>query len=100
MTFEEWRDKKGFPVTSTQQPLFRECWQAAQAEAREQLGRDKARGDRDEQQRMIDDCETRSSKMSDWESDFIDSLSKQMAQGRTLSAKQCDVLDKIWEKVT
>lgn len=100
MTFEEWYKKKGLTQSAAPQPLFRECWQAAQAEAREQLGRDKARGDRDEQQRMIDDCEARSSKLSDWESNFIDSLSKQMAQGRTLSTKQCDVLDKIWEKVT
>lgn len=30
MTFEEWRDKQGFPVNSTQEPLWRESWQAAQ----------------------------------------------------------------------
>ena len=30
MTFEQWRDKKGFPVTSTQEPLWRECWNTAQ----------------------------------------------------------------------
>ena len=41
MTFEEWRDKKGFPITSTQQPLWRECWEAAQIALRSE--RDAAR---------------------------------------------------------
>jgi len=30
MTFEDWKKKKGFPVTSTQEPLWRECWETAQ----------------------------------------------------------------------
>jgi hypothetical protein len=30
MTFEEWRDSIGFPVTSTQEPLWRKCWEDAQ----------------------------------------------------------------------
>jgi agmatine/peptidylarginine deiminase len=30
MTFEEWRDKQGFPVNSTQERLWRECWETAQ----------------------------------------------------------------------
>ncbi len=29
-TFEQWRDAQGFPVNSTQEPLWRECWDAAQ----------------------------------------------------------------------
>ena len=30
MTFDEWKKKQGFPVTSTQEPLWRECWETAQ----------------------------------------------------------------------
>lgn len=30
-TFEQWRDQQGFPVTSTQEPMFRQCWNDAQA---------------------------------------------------------------------
>jgi hypothetical protein len=30
MTFEQWRDKTGFPVNTTQEPLWRECWRTAQ----------------------------------------------------------------------
>lgn len=30
-TFEEFRDKNGFPRNSSQEPLWRECWEAGQA---------------------------------------------------------------------
>lgn len=38
-TFEEWRDYQGFPVTSTQEPLWRECWEVATLAAREQCAK-------------------------------------------------------------
>lgn len=56
--------------------------------------------DRDEHAQMIEDCENRESKLSDWERSFIDSISKQMADGRTLTEKQAERLDAIWERVT
>ncbi len=33
MTFDEWKEKQGFPVTSTQEPLWRACWMTALEEA-------------------------------------------------------------------
>jgi hypothetical protein len=49
---------------------------------------------------MVVDCENRESKLTDWERGFIDSLSRQLAEGRRLSEKQADRLDDIWERVT
>jgi hypothetical protein len=57
--------------------------------------------DRDEHATMIEDCEQRESKLSDWEATFIDSLKKQLEDpGYRLSAKQAERLDEIWERVT
>lgn len=50
--------------------------------------------------RMLADCEKRESKLSDWERTFIDSLSQQIARGRTPTPKQAATLDAIWERVT
>ena len=55
---------------------------------------------REEQAQMIEDCEKRESKLSDWERTFIESLSHQLAQGRLLTTKQAETLDEIWERVT
>ena len=49
---------------------------------------------------MIHDCELRESKLSDWESSFIDSISRQLSQNSRLSFKQVERLDEIWERVT
>lgn len=49
---------------------------------------------------MIEDCETRSSRLTEWEAAFIDSLKKQLEKGHRPSTKQTDVLDSIWEKAT
>ncbi|MBX9960942.1 MAG: hypothetical protein K2Y15_12470 [Burkholderiaceae bacterium] len=54
----------------------------------------------DEHQQMVKDCENRESKLTDWERGFIDSISKQLAEGRRLSVKQAETLDDIWERVT
>ena len=54
----------------------------------------------DEIQSMLDDCEKRSEKMSDWECEFIDSISDQLGRGRGLTEKQEHILERIWEKVT
>ncbi|MGA0610051.1 hypothetical protein ACO2TI_07385 [Caldimonas sp. KR1-144] len=32
MTFDQWAEKQGFPVTSTQRPLWKKCWETAQAQ--------------------------------------------------------------------
>jgi hypothetical protein len=54
----------------------------------------------DEYLRMIEDCETRESRLSPWEVSFIDSLKKMLEKGYRPSTKQTDVLDDIWEKAT
>lgn len=56
--------------------------------------------DHDEHAQMVEDCENRESKLTDWERGFIDSLSKQLAEGRRLTEKQAAALDEIWERVT
>jgi hypothetical protein len=37
-------------------------------------------------------------KFSDWERGFITSLARQVSQGRKLSEKQTQILERIWEK--
>ena len=54
----------------------------------------------DEYLTMIEDCEARESKMTEWEQEFMDSLRKQIEKGRRPSVKQVEVLDRVWEKVT
>ena len=49
-----------------------------------------------EEQQMIADCENRSHKLGEWELKFIDSISRQ----DSLSPKQSEKLEEIWEKVT
>lgn len=49
---------------------------------------------------LIEDCERRSEKLSDWELSFIDSLRRQIEGGRRPSEKQIEKLDDCWEKAT
>lgn len=56
--------------------------------------------DHDEHQQMVTDCENRESKLTDWERSFIDSISRQLADGHRLSEKQAERLESIWERVT
>jgi hypothetical protein len=54
----------------------------------------------DEYLRQIDDCERRESRLTDWERTFLDSLRMQLENGRPISAKQIECLDKAWERAT
>lgn len=56
--------------------------------------------DKDDIAQMIEDCEQRQQKLSEWEQSFIDSISHQLAHGRGLSPKQIETLGNIWEKAT
>ena len=49
---------------------------------------------------MLEDCEMRSEKRTDWECGFVDSLQRQLADGRRPSQKQIETLDSIWERAT
>lgn len=53
-----------------------------------------------EHEQLIEDCENREEKLSDWERGFIDSIGKQLADGRALTEKQAETLEAIWERVT
>jgi hypothetical protein len=54
----------------------------------------------DEWFRMIEDCEARDSRLTDWERTFIDSVQRQLEGERPLSQKQRGILDEVWERVT
>ena len=48
---------------------------------------------------MIQDCLKRANKLNEWEHNFINALSED-ADLNSLSARQEDLLEKIWERVT
>ena len=49
---------------------------------------------------MLDDCEARESRLTEWEVGFVDRLRKQIEAGRRPSAKQVETLDATWERAT
>jgi len=49
---------------------------------------------------LIEDCEARSERLTEWESSFINSLKQQIASGRRPTVKQEDILDSVWKKAT
>jgi hypothetical protein len=53
-----------------------------------------------EHQQMVEDCEKRESKLSTWEVEFIDSLSMRLAIGKSLTEKQAERLNQIWDRAT
>ena len=54
----------------------------------------------DEALDMIEDCEKRESMLSDWERGFIDSIGERMGDGKSLTARQIETLESIWNRVT
>jgi len=54
----------------------------------------------DEQMSMLEDCQARESRLSDWEQSFIDSLLIFLGRGNALTAKQQETLQSIWDKAT
>lgn len=54
----------------------------------------------DEYLTLLDDCEAREERLTDWERGFVDSLRRQIEEGRRPSVKQIDALDKAWERAT
>ncbi len=55
---------------------------------------------RDEYRQQITDCRKRERMLSAWDADFLDSISTRLDDNRTLSPKQIEKLDEIWEKAT
>ncbi len=54
----------------------------------------------DEYITMIDDCESRESRLTEWEVGFCDSLRKQIEAGKMPTPKQIESLNKVWERAT
>lgn len=53
-----------------------------------------------EAQTLIDDCIAREERLNDWERTFLDSIGRQVADGRSLSPKQAEALSSVWQRVT
>lgn len=49
---------------------------------------------------MVKDCANREERLTPWERDYIQSLTEQLDNGRTLSEQQVHKLDEIWTRVT
>ena len=49
---------------------------------------------------MVEDCEARESRLTEWEREFIDSIGSVLAKGGLLTQRQADALDRIWERAT
>jgi hypothetical protein len=54
----------------------------------------------DEHLTMLDDCETRESRLSDSDREKVQSLREWMESGKALTTKQAEMLDAIWERAT
>ena len=54
----------------------------------------------DEYVTMLDDCEKREDRLTDWERGFVDALRSQIEAGRRPSPKQISALDSMWERAT
>jgi hypothetical protein len=49
---------------------------------------------------LIEDCEDRESWLTDRDRRFLDSLRRQMESGKSLSEKQSEKLEEVWERAT
>ena len=54
----------------------------------------------DEYLTMVEDCEKRESRRTEWEAGFVDSISDRLSKSVPLTAKQIETLESIWERVT
>lgn len=54
----------------------------------------------DEYLTLVEDCEKRESRLTEWETGFVDSIRRRLEKEQRLSAKQIETLDSIWERAT
>lgn len=54
----------------------------------------------DEYLTLLEDCEKREERLNDWERGFVDSLRRQIEEGRRPTPKQIEALDATWERAT
>ena len=57
-------------------------------------------GWQDEYITLLDDCEQREERLTEWERGFVDSLRAQIVEGRRPTPKQIEALDRAWERAT
>ena len=48
---------------------------------------------------FLEDLEEQEYRLSDWERNFVDSVQRQIGEGKTLSIKQRETIGNIWEKL-
>jgi hypothetical protein len=56
--------------------------------------------DDDDVETLLEDIEKREGKLTDWERQFVDSVSVQLGRGHFLSDRQVAIVNQIWERVT
>ena len=56
--------------------------------------------DMEEVEQLLDDCEKRESRLTDWEAKFVDSIRRRVDEGKRLTPPQEATLNTIWEQVT
>ena len=49
---------------------------------------------------LIEDCEQRESRLSEWERGVLDSIRQRLESGNALTGAQTETLDAIWERAT
>lgn len=49
---------------------------------------------------MIADCQNRRSALTEWEREFIGSIFHKAAEGYTLTERQAEKLQQIWDRAT
>jgi ferritin-like metal-binding protein YciE len=54
----------------------------------------------DEYLTLLDDCEKREDRLTDWERTFVDSLRSWIEGGKRPTPKQIETLDNVWERAT
>ena len=55
---------------------------------------------RDEYQTLLEDCRKRDHMLSAWDADFLDSIEDRLNRNNTLTTKQVEKLEEIWNKAT
>lgn len=56
--------------------------------------------DLEEAETMLEDCEARESRLTDWEAKFVDSLRHQLEHDKRLSQRQMEILEGVWSGAT
>jgi len=54
----------------------------------------------DEHAQMVEDCEHRESRLSEWERGFIQSCRERLNKGQPLTPPMMSTLDDVWERAT